>query len=199
MNSLEQSSPARLFATLAGGFLVVLGIVGFFYNASFDSGKGLRADDVLGILAVNGWDNLFHITTGLLGLACAGYAARQYSLGIGLIYVIVAIWGFADSHHGHAALLDLLPVNTADNFLHLIIGLAGLGAGAATLEAGRSKASASRRSTTTEAVKTTQSKPKAAAKKPTSTVKKKTTSTSKPRSNDTSDKPSSRRSKRPES
>lgn len=129
---MESSSPARLFATLVGGALVVLGIVGFFYDASFDTGRELQSDEIFGIFAVNGWHNLLHITTGLLGLACAGYAARQYSLGIGLAYVIIAIWGFATAKHGHGDLLDLVPVNSEDNFLHLLIGLTGLGAGAAT-------------------------------------------------------------------
>lgn len=139
---MEKSSPARLFATLAGGLLVVIGILGFFYDASFDTGKALRSADLLGVVTVNGWQNLFHIATGLLGLACAGYAARQYSLGMGLVYAIVAIWGFAVADHGSGAILDALPVNTEGNLLHLIVGLAGLGAGAATLKAGAARRSA---------------------------------------------------------
>ena len=128
---MSGSSPARLYATLVGGVLVIAGILGFFYSASFDTGdEVLRdTDDVLGILAVNGWHNLFHIATGVLGLAAAGYWARTYALGLGLLYVILAIWGFAESND---ALLDLIPVNTEDNFLHLAIGLTGLAAGAAT-------------------------------------------------------------------
>lgn len=131
---MEHSSPARLFTTLVGGGLVVLGIVGFFYNASFDTGRELRSDAIFGLFAVNGWHNLLHITTGLLGLACAGYAARQYALGMGLAYVIIAIWGFAATGKTQGSLLDLIPVNNGDNLLHLLIGLAGLGAGAATMQ-----------------------------------------------------------------
>ena len=130
------SSPARLYATLVGGVLVVAGILGFFYEASFSTGDDLKADSVLGILDVNGWHNLVHIATGLLGLAAAGYAARTYALGLGLLYLVVAIWGFLEVEDGVGAILDSLPVNTEDNFLHLVFGLTGLAAGAATPSAG---------------------------------------------------------------
>jgi hypothetical protein len=111
---------------------VIVGIVGFFYSASFATGDDLEADAVLGILDVNGWHNLVHIATGLLGLAAAGYAARTYALAVGFAYVLIAIWGFLEVENGFGALLDVVPVNTEDNFLHLILGLTGLAAGAAT-------------------------------------------------------------------
>ena len=114
---------------------MVVGIIGFFYDASFGTGNELDTDDVLGILAVNGWHNLLHIATGLLGLAAAGYAARSYALALGLAYLLIAIWGFLETENGFGALLDLIPVNTEDNFLHLILGLTGLAAGAATPKA----------------------------------------------------------------
>ena len=126
------SSPARLYAALVGGALVIAGIVGFFYDASFETGDQIRADEVFGILAVNGWHNLFHIATGLVGLAAAGYAARTYALALGLFYLLIAIWGFLETENGFGAILDVIPVNTEDNFLHLILGLTGLAAGAAT-------------------------------------------------------------------
>lgn len=127
-------SPARLYATLVGGGLVLIGIVGFFYSASFDTGDRVLndADQLLGIFAVNGWHNLVHIATGLLGLAAAGYAARTYALGLGLAYLILAIWGFLVVDDGLGAILDILPVDREDNLLHLALGLAGLAAGAAT-------------------------------------------------------------------
>ena len=131
---MSASSPARLYSTLVGGTLVIVGIIGFFYDASFETGDGLRSDAVLGILEVNGWHNLVHIATGLLGLAAASYAARTYALAFGLIYVVVAIWGFLETDGGFGAILDIVPVNTEDNFLHLVIGLTGLAAGAATPE-----------------------------------------------------------------
>jgi len=129
---MEASSPARLYCTLVGGVLVIAGIIGFFYEASFATGDSVVADDVFGILAVNGWHNLVHILLGLLGLASAGYAARTYALGVGLLYIVLALWGFLETENGFGVLIDLVPINTEDNFLHLILGLTGLAAGAAT-------------------------------------------------------------------
>ena len=132
---MDASSPARLYATLVGAVLVVAGIIGFFYEASFATGDSVVSDDAFGILAVNGWHNLIHLSLGLLGLACAGYAARTYALGAGLLYVVLALWGFLETDNGVAVLLDLVPINSEDNWLHLILGLTGLAAGAATPKA----------------------------------------------------------------
>lgn len=129
---MSGSSPARLYAALVGACLVMVGIIGFFYNASFTTGGDLRADALFGVLDVNGWHNLAHIATGLVGLAAAGYAARSYALAFGLAYSALAIWGFLAAEGGAGTILDVLPVNTEDNFLHLILGLTGLAAGAAT-------------------------------------------------------------------
>jgi Domain of unknown function (DUF4383) len=135
---MEGPSPARLYATLIGGALVVTGIIGFFYDASFDTGDSLQADDVFGVLAVNGWHNIVHILTGALGLLVAGYAAREYALGLGVVYLVVAFAGFAHVGGGDTdSILKLIPVNTEDNVLHLVLGLLGVGAGVATPKGGR--------------------------------------------------------------
>ena len=131
---MDESSPARLYATLVGAVLVAAGIIGFFYEASFATGNEIVSDDVFGILAINGWHNLVHILLGLLGLAMAGStsSARAYCLGAGALYIVLAIWGFLETENGIGVLLDLVPINTEDNFLHLILGITGIGAGLAT-------------------------------------------------------------------
>jgi len=125
---MQASSPARLYATVAGAVLTIAGIVGFFYSGSF--GSPGTVDDMLGIFAVNGWANVVHLATGLLGLAAAGYAARTYALAVGLFYLVVAIWGFIIGSGD--SILSIVPVNAEDNILHLVLGLTGLGAGAAS-------------------------------------------------------------------
>lgn len=136
---MEGASPARLYATLVGGTLVVVGIIGFFYSASF--GDPGTVDSVFGIFAVNAWHNIVHILTGAIGLLVAGYAAREYALGLGAVYVVIAIWGFIIGSGD--SILGFIPVNTEDNFLHLALGVLGIGAGLATpVEARRAPASA---------------------------------------------------------
>ncbi|HWN72772.1 MAG TPA: DUF4383 domain-containing protein [Solirubrobacterales bacterium] len=109
---MEPASPARLYASVAGALLLVLGIVGFFYDASFTGLHDL--EPALGVLRVNAWFNLLYIATGALGLLLAGVASRQYSLAVGLLYTLLAIvdWGTMG--------------------LHLAIGLLGLAAAAGT-------------------------------------------------------------------
>jgi hypothetical protein len=141
---MTSHSPARLYAGLFGAVLVIAGILGFFYESTFTDDKAVR-DSVLGILDVNGWHNVVHIATGLLGLlAFAGGAAasRLYALGLGVVYLAVAIWGFVIGDGD--SILSIIPVNTEDNVLHLVIGLVGLaaGAGSSTAETPRVRAPA---------------------------------------------------------
>jgi hypothetical protein len=128
---MDTASPARLYCTLVGGVLVLVGILGFFWEASFDTGNSVQADEVVGLLAVNGWHNLVHLAIGVLLLAAANSAARSAALGVGLLYLVLSIWGFIESDN---VLLGLVPINDEDNVLHLILGLTGLAAGAATPE-----------------------------------------------------------------
>ena len=130
---MEQQNPARLYALVFGAVLVVAGIIGFFYNSTFTSNESVH-DDVFGILSVNGWHNVVHIATGALGLAAfaaGAYAARTYALGLGVVYIAVAIWGFVLSG-SNPSILDIVPVNTADNVLHAALGVLGIAAGLAT-------------------------------------------------------------------
>jgi hypothetical protein len=109
---MEPASPARLYAAVVGALLVVLGILGFFYTASF--GDLDSYEEALGALKVNGWLNLFYAATGALGLLVAGASSRGYALAIGLLYTALAIVGW-----GTGA-------------LNLVVGLLGLAAAAGT-------------------------------------------------------------------
>ena len=127
---MATASPARLYALVVGATLVVAGIIGFLYNASFAVGSAVERDAVFGLLDVNGWHNVVHIATGALGLALARSAARAYALGLGAVYVLVFVLGLVVGDGG--ALLGLIPINTPDNVLHLLLGVTGVGAGLAT-------------------------------------------------------------------
>src|SRR6476661_965754 len=126
-----QRSPAQLYALIFGAVLTVAGIIGFFYNSDFTSDKHVR-DAVFGILDVNGWHNVVHILSGIIGLmAASSYSsARTYALSLGAVYILVAIWGFIIGDGN--SILSIIPVNTEDNILHLLIGFAGIAAGMAT-------------------------------------------------------------------
>ena len=129
---MSEKSPAQLYALVVGAVLVVAGILGFFYNSDFSTGDDVPRDAVLGLLDVNGWHNVVHIATGALGLVAAASLAtsRVYALGLGVVYLVVAGWGFAIGDVGVIA--GLVPINTADSVLHLALGAAGVAAGVAS-------------------------------------------------------------------
>src|SRR3712207_2209278 len=81
------------FCLVVGAVLLLAGIIGFFYNASFTSDETDR-DAVFGILDVNGWHNVVHVVTGLATLAFARTAPRLWAGVFGVVYLVVAIWGF---------------------------------------------------------------------------------------------------------
>jgi len=125
----ENKTPAQIYALSFGVVLLAAGILGFFANSSFGTGSGVEGDPLIGF-EVNGWHNLVHIASGLLGLLLWSRpaSARMYALGFGAVYLVVTIWGFITGDQ----VLWLIPVNTADNFLHLAIAAAGLLAGFAS-------------------------------------------------------------------
>lgn len=109
---MEPPSPARLYAAAAGALLVVLGIVGFFYDASF---TGLHdTETALGALQVNAWFNLFYVVTGAVGILVAGASSRSYALAMGVLFTLLGVLGLGTQ------------------WLHLAIGLLGLAAVAGT-------------------------------------------------------------------
>jgi Domain of unknown function (DUF4383) len=111
---MEPPSPARLYAAVAGALLVSLGIVGFFYDASFTALDDLQP--ALGALDVNAWFNLPYVFTGAIGVLVAGVASRSYSLAMGLLYTLLGILGLGTE------------------WLHLTIGVLGLAAAAGTAQ-----------------------------------------------------------------
>jgi hypothetical protein len=130
---MEEASPARLYCLLVGAVLVIAGIIGFFYEASFATGDSIRTEDAFGVLSVNGWHNVVHIAIGALLLIAAGSAARGASLFVGVLYIVLCVLGFiATSNSGigfiaeNDTLIKLVPVNNEDNVLHLILGITGV-------------------------------------------------------------------------
>ena len=127
----DDRTPAQVYSLAFGATLLLVGIVGFIAESSFDTGSNVNGSNLI-IFEVNGWHNLVHIASGLLGLALWRNpgSARAFALGFGTVYGIVTLWGFIDGND----VLGLIPVNTADNFLHLAIAGLGLAAGLASTD-----------------------------------------------------------------
>lgn len=112
---------AKTFVTVLGVFFIIAGIAGFIDPLSPDG-------EVLGLFFVGEpgtLHNLIHLLSGVAALAAVSSgeaAARMYAQVFGVVYALVTILGFIV---GEGEILGLVPVNQADNVLHLAIA-AGL-------------------------------------------------------------------------
>jgi hypothetical protein len=117
---------AKGYARIFGFVALLIGILGFVPGISSGySGSGL----LLGIFAINPLHNVIHIVTGLIGIFAGYYAggsyARMYALVFGIVYALVTILGFTPLVMD-GSLLGLIPINLADNLLHVAITISAL-------------------------------------------------------------------------
>jgi hypothetical protein len=119
-------TPAQWYCLVFGAVLLLVGILGFVVDATFDTGGALDGDSLIGF-EVNGWHNLVHIASGIFLLAVSPRraSARAGAIGFGVVYGIVAIIGLVDGND----VLGLIPVNPADNVLHIAIAALGIVSG----------------------------------------------------------------------
>jgi uncharacterized protein DUF4383 len=125
---MQDKTLAQVWAMALGGVLVLVGLVGFLVEPSFGVGDSAQRGTLI-LFDINGWHNVVHLLSGVVGLAMAGTAAkaRLFSIGYGVVYVLVTILGFAVGDGG--LLLSIIPINTADNVLHLAIAVTGIAIG----------------------------------------------------------------------
>jgi hypothetical protein len=119
-------TPAQWYCLIAGLALTVAGIAGFFVDSGFDVGNNVSGGSLLGF-EVNGIHNLIHLLTGLLLIFSSRTraSARAVAIAFGVTYGIVAIIGLIDG----SDVIGLIPINGADNVLHVLLALLGIVAG----------------------------------------------------------------------
>jgi len=110
--------------TVAAGFGAVytlVGIAGFFVSDNFISKTD---NDLLGF-QVNNLHNIVHLLIGVALLAASKRhdTARSANLAIGATYLLLGVLG--PVINGTA--VDIIALNTADNWLHVVSGLLLLG------------------------------------------------------------------------
>ena len=124
-------SAAQWFCLIIGGTLVLIGLLGFLAEATFDTSAGSDPGAVDGenfiLFEVNGWHNVVHMLSGAFLLALSGKhrTARTAALAFGAIYAVVTVIGLIDGHD----VLGVLPINPADNVLHILLTITALAVG----------------------------------------------------------------------
>lgn len=119
-------TPAQWFCYVIGPVLIIAGLLGFIADGTFDVGDDLESGSFIGF-DVNGWHNLVHLASGvfLVAMAPKRSTARAGAIAFGLVYALVSLIGLIDGDD----VLGFMPINAADNVLHILLTVAALWAG----------------------------------------------------------------------
>lgn len=131
---MTNRSPLQLAALAVGAVFLLVGILGFIpgITTSFGDmnfiGHGSEAK-LLGIFQVNVLHNIVHLLFGVAGLAAARAweSSRLFLIGGGVIYLVLWLYGLVIDK---ASVANFVSLNTADNWLHLLLGAGMIGLGA---------------------------------------------------------------------
>ncbi len=118
----------RLYATLSGALLILLGLAGLIENAQFDEPE--LWSELFGFYAVNGWLSLLQIGLGLIALLLAQRSSRLWALLACIVFLGLGIMGVLAANS--TLLFGVLPATRPVNALNLLLGSLALVALAAS-------------------------------------------------------------------
>ena len=127
---MNERTPVQNVARLVGIVFLLVGILGFVPGVTTELYDGLdfagedSEAELLGLFQVSVLHNIIHLLFGIAGLALTATAsgARTYLIGGGALYLVLWLLGLIGG-------LDWVPANTADNWLHVVLGIGMIGAG----------------------------------------------------------------------
>ncbi|PPK97908.1 uncharacterized protein DUF4383 [Kineococcus xinjiangensis] len=129
--SLHTRSPLPTIAKAVGAVFLLVGVLGFIPGITTNFGQMTFAGHesnafLLGLFQVSVLHNVVHLLFGVAGLAMSrtAAAARSYLMIGGAIYLVLWLYGLVIGHDSPA---NFVPLNTADNWLHLVLGVAMIG------------------------------------------------------------------------
>jgi Domain of unknown function (DUF4383) len=141
----DRGKTVRLAATAVGAVFLLVGILGFIpgittnYDTMQFAGHESKSE-LLGIFQVSVLHSIVHLLFGVVGLAMARTTrnAVVYLIGGGVIYLVLWVYGLVTDKMSEA---NFVPLNTADDWLHLVLGLGMIGLGVMGGQALRSSTS----------------------------------------------------------
>jgi hypothetical protein len=117
----------RTAALVVGAVFLLVGVLGFIPGITSHYGDltfaGHESDaKLLGIFEVSILHNIVHLLFGVAGVLMSRTRenARRYLIGGGVIYLVLFVYGLFIDKNSAA---NFVPVNSADNWLHLLLGL----------------------------------------------------------------------------
>ena len=125
-------TPVQRVASAVGLTFLLVGIAGFVPGLTTNLYEGLEfagdrgSAELLGLFQVSVLHNVVHALFGVgILMAATPAGARTYLLGSGALYVVLFLMGIVGAG-------DWVPINSADNWLHLGLAVALLALGFAT-------------------------------------------------------------------
>ncbi|HET9139346.1 DUF4383 domain-containing protein [Actinophytocola sp.] len=124
---------ARPVAIIVAAIFLLVGILGFIPAVTTDhAGMTFAGPEstamLLGVFHVSVLHNIVHLLFGIAGLLLARTAsgATGFLVGGGVVYLLLWVYGLIINLDSGA---NFVPVNTADNWLHLTLGVVMVAAG----------------------------------------------------------------------
>ncbi|MBN9741883.1 DUF4383 domain-containing protein [Amycolatopsis sp. A1MSW2902] len=126
--AVARRTPRQLVAAGVGAVFLLVGILGFIPGVTthYDqlTGAGHHSGALLlGLFSVSILHNVVHLAFGVAGLALARTpaGAKNFLVVGGVVYLALWVYGLVIDHGSSA---NFIPVNTADNWLHLGLAVA---------------------------------------------------------------------------
>jgi hypothetical protein len=126
----------QLTATVVAGVFLLVGVLGFIpgITTGYDQLSFAGHDSMamlLGVFMVSVLHNIVHLLFGVAGLAAARTprGAKLFLVVGGVVYLVLWLYGLLIDHGSDA---NFVPVNTADNWLHLGLGIGMIALGLLT-------------------------------------------------------------------
>ena len=133
-------TPVQLAAAVVSVVFLLVGVLGFVPGITTDYDQlSFAGHDsmamLLGVFMVSVLHNIVHLLFGIAGLASARTArgARLFLVAGGVVYLVLWLYGLLIDHGSDA---NFVPVNTADDWLHLGLGIGMIALGLLTARAG---------------------------------------------------------------
>ncbi|MGH3366763.1 MAG: DUF4383 domain-containing protein [Nocardioidaceae bacterium] len=126
-------SNVQMVALAFSAVFALVGVLGFIPGVTTDYGDMTFAGhesgaELLGVFQVSILHNIVHLAFGVVGFAMARTSAGAWAFLVygGIIYLALWIYGMLIDHDSGA---NFIPFNTADNWLHLGLGVAMVAVG----------------------------------------------------------------------
>ena len=129
-----RSTPVQRAALIAGIVFLIVGIAGFIPGLTTNYGDlALAGHDsmakLMGVFQVSVLHNIVHLAYGIAGIVFARRTrwSRNFLIWGGVVYAVLWLYGLVIGGMSTAA--NFVPLNSADNWLHLILAVAMIALG----------------------------------------------------------------------